>query len=136
MMIGPEEPPSWSGKRKRDDQHHHHQRGKKERPDFARLAGKYDYFARHAMRTKKKSKSHEMDKVFIDFTSWQATHDLCRALLEEIGSTQNINITEISQLTSSIDKNEISKTMTSSGTSSQQVSKIYIDKGFEAYIRW
>ena len=83
-MIGPEEPPSWSGKRKRDDQHHH-QQGKKERPDFARLAGKYDYFARHAMRTKKKNKSHEMDKVFIDFTSWQATHDLCRALLEEIG---------------------------------------------------
>ena len=72
------------GETETDDQHHH-QQGKKERPDFARLAGKYDYFARHAMRTKKKNKSHEMDKVFIDFTSWQATHDLCRALLEEIG---------------------------------------------------
>ena len=84
-MIGPEEPPRL-GKRKRDDEHHQGEKEgeqKQPRPDFARLAGKYDYFARHAMKTKK-NKSEE-EGVFIDFTSWQATHDLCRALLEEIG---------------------------------------------------
>ena len=101
MIIGPELPSSTAGtsssslaKRKRDEEE------QQQRPDFTRLAAKYDYFARHARRRTttpgEKSDSDENDatrgraakrtrKTFIDFTSWQATHDLCRALLEEIG---------------------------------------------------
>ena len=101
MIIGPELPSSTAGtssssslaKRKRDEEE------QQQRPDFTRLAAKYDYFARHARRrrTTRGEKSDSDDendatrgratkrKTFIDFTSGQATHDLCRALLEEIG---------------------------------------------------
>ena len=92
-MIGPEPPPST--KRKRDgneeeedeEKRQRHQRHHHQQPDFNRLAAKYDYFARHVITTKKNA------TTTIDFTSWQATHDLCRALLEEIG-VQNWSIPE------------------------------------------
>ena len=94
-MIGPEPPPST--KRKRDgneeeedeEKRHRHRR---HQPDFNRLAAKYDYFARHVITTKKNATTTTTTTT-IDFTSWQATHDLCRALLEEIG-VQNWSIPE------------------------------------------
>ena len=94
-MIGPEPPPST--KRKRDgneeeeDEEKRHRRHRRHQPDFNRLAAKYDYFARHVITTKKKATT--TTTTTIDFTSWQATHDLCRALLEEIG-VQNWSIPE------------------------------------------
>ena len=96
MIIGPELPSSTAlAKRKRDEEEQ-----QKQRPDFTRLAAKYDYFARHARTTTTTTTTTRGEcendatrgratkrtrKTFIDFTSWQATHDLCRALLEEIG---------------------------------------------------
>ena len=56
---------------------------KQKRPDFKALAKKYAYFSKHCNNDGDDDRRGERERVKFDFKSWEATHDLCKVLLED-----------------------------------------------------